>query len=252
MASAGFSSSRGGAGKNACEGDKQMDGGEEMDIIRDVEKRLEQAAGKGGLITGQVRDISAEVYRLIKDKDIENVLGLCGLLLEERKWETGVVAYDWAFRVRKQYSEETFYIFERWLKDYVRGWGDCDDFCTHAFGELLSRYTEMFPLVVAWTDHPDFWVRRAAAVILIYSIRKGRLQNMDPFSISDRLMQDEHPLVLKGYGWMLKVLSCYRTHEVYDYLMKSRNDMPRISLRYAIEKLDSDRRVSLMEKPFTS
>lgn len=25
------------------------------------------------------------------------------------------------------------------IKDYVRGWGGCDDFCTHAFGELLNH-----------------------------------------------------------------------------------------------------------------
>ena len=30
---------------------------------------------------------------------------------------------------------------------------------------------------------------------------------IDPFIISDRLMNDEHELVLKGYGWILKSVS---------------------------------------------
>ncbi|MCM1568670.1 MAG: hypothetical protein NC081_04400 [Roseburia sp.] len=41
--------------------------------------------------------------------------------------------------MKKQYSESTYDIFYRWLKNYVKGWGDCDDFCTHAFGELLRQ-----------------------------------------------------------------------------------------------------------------
>ncbi len=32
-------------------------------------------------------------------KSIENVLRLCGELLEEHSWTLGVIAFDWAYRV---------------------------------------------------------------------------------------------------------------------------------------------------------
>jgi 3-methyladenine DNA glycosylase AlkD len=218
-----------------------------IDIVNEVEKRLDELSKQPDFATGMIRGVSSSAFKLIEDKSIDNVLSLCEVLLEKRKWVLGVVAYDWAFRMKKQYTEGTFDIFERWLKEYVRGWGDCDDFCTHAFGELLSQYNNLIDKILIWTDHPDFWVRRAAAVILIYPFRKGKLQERYPILIADKLMMDDHHLVLKGYGWMLKVLSTVKPDDVYDYLIKNKARMPRVSYRYAIEKFDKEKKIILME-----
>lgn len=192
--------------------------------------------------------MSASAFRHLQDRRLAAVLDLCEVLLEARRWELSVVAYDWAYRVRRSYTEETFDRFDGWLKRYVRGWGDCDDFCTHAFGELLGQQPHHYGRVLDWTTHPDFWVRRAAAVILILPIRTGRLGSMDPFAIADRLMHDPHHLVLKGYGWLLKVLSQSRPDQVFAYLQAHRERMPRVAFRYALEKLDADRRGALMNR----
>ena len=55
------------------------------------------------------------------------------------------------------------------------GWGDCDDFCTHAFGELIRQDKRLFEQVLSWTQSSDFWVRRASAVVLIPAISKKEL-----------------------------------------------------------------------------
>lgn len=217
-----------------------------INIIETARKHLETPSNTTGLTTGKVRAISAKLYKKAEDKSIDNVLNLCEQLLDEKEWALGVIAYDWAFRVKSQYTKDTFYIFERWLKDYITGWGDCDDFCTHAFGELLAQHNELFPEVIKWTQHPDFFVRRAAAVILIYPIKYGKYESIQPLAVSDALMNDEHYLVLKGYGWMLKVLSEAEPDTVYNYLQKNRATMPRVSFRYALEKLDKDVKARLM------
>ncbi len=220
----------------------------DQDLIKEIKNQLGVSSKETGLTTGKVRSVSSSVFKLIENKNIDHVLNLSERLLEGRKWELGVIAYDCAYRVKKQYTVGTFHKFEQWLKKYVTGWGDCDDFCTHAYGELLGQYNDLFNHVIPWTEHPDFWVRRASAVILINPIRKGKLHEVDPLTISDRLMDDEHHLVLKGYGWMLKELSCRNPDQVYHYVMKNRSKMPRISLRYAIEKFDRGRKAMLMEK----
>lgn len=219
-----------------------------MNIASEARKYLTNVSKESGLQTGQVRSISSILYRKLNDKSIDNVLSICEHLLDEREWALGVIAYDWAFRVRKQYDQNTFFIFDRWLKKYVTGWGDCDDFCTHAFGELLSQNNELFTHILKWTLHPDFWVRRAAAVILIYPIKHNKYRTINPFIISDALMNDNHHLVLKGYGWMLKVLSEVESNKVYEYLLKNKNTMPRVSYRYALEKFDKALKLQLMEK----
>ncbi|QVK18503.1 DNA alkylation repair protein [Mycoplasmatota bacterium] len=219
-----------------------------INFVSEARKQLENSSKGNGLQTGKVRSISSTLYKMLEDKSITNVLSICEDLLREREWALGVIAYDWAYRVKKQYNHKTFSIFEHWLKTYITGWGDCDDFCTHAFGELLSQNNELFTHVLKWIQHPNFTVRRAAAVILIYPIKHNKYENINPFIISDDLMNDSHYLVLKGYGWMLKVLSEVEPDNVYDYLMKNKKTMPRISYRYALEKFDKVLKQRLMEK----
>ncbi len=201
---------------------------------------------KSARVTPEVRKVSARFFPRVKNEGLDTVLSVCEDMLRQRQRGSWVVAFDWAFRVKKHYTRDTWSIFEHWLKEYVRGWGDCDDFCTHAFGELLAQYNDLLEKVIPWTEHPDFWVRRAAAVILIYPIRKKRAVILDPFLIADKLMHDEHYLVLKGYGWLLKVVSQYDEDAVVAYLMKHKHHMPRIAFRYALEKIPRERRGILM------
>ena len=199
------------------------------------------------IITGDVRKLSSTLFRQIEYKSIENVFILCEELLNEHSWALVVIAFDFAYRMKNYYNESTYEIFYRWLKDYVRGWGDCDDFCTHAFGELLRQNKSLFVKIMAWTDDRDFWVRRASAVILIPSIMKNDYIGIEPFTISDRLMSDAHDLVLKGYGWMLKCLSQINPSSAKEYLIKNCKIMPRVAYRYAIEKFDKETRNELLQ-----
>ena len=198
------------------------------------------------IVTGDIRKLSARLYREIKDKTIDNVFSLCEELLEEHIWGLGVIAFDWAYRAKGQYSEDTYEIFYGWLKKYVHGWGDCDDFCTHAFGELLRRYKSLFSKVMEWTKDEDYWVRRASAVILIPAILHKDYEGINPLMISDLLMSDEHDLVQKGYGWMLKSLSQVDMETVTNYLIDNHTQMPRTAYRYALEKYDQETRTKLM------
>ncbi len=217
------------------------------DIVAEARNRLERLGKGDDLKKGDVRKVSSELYKTLEDKSIDNVFALCERLLDEREWPLGILAYDWAYRVRRQYDDKTFAIFERWLKEYVTGWQDCDDFCTHAFGELLAQNNELFTYVIEWTRDRNFCVRRASAVILIYPIRRNRYDGIDPFLISDALMHDSHHLVLQGYGWMLKVLSQVERDSVHDYLLKNKSIMPRTAFRYALEKFDEETRARLMK-----
>ncbi len=114
-------------------------------------------------------------------------------------------------------------------------------------GELVRQRKSVFEKIIAWTENNDFWVRRASAVILIPAILKNDYEGINPFAISDCLMSDEHDLVLKGYGWMLKALSQVKPICVKEYLIKNCKRMPRVAYRYALEKFDKETRNKLMQ-----
>lgn len=198
------------------------------------------------IVTGGIRRLSGKLYRQAGVKEIGGVLALCEEFLARRDWAMGVIAFDWAYRVRAQYTENTYPVFYRWLKEYVRGWGDCDDFCTHAFGELLRQQKGLFSQALEWTQDEDFWVRRASAVVLIPSILRDDYSGLMPFTVADRLLTDPHDLVRKGYGWMLKCLSQVDPDGVEAYLTAHCKDMPRVAYRYAVEKFDKETKQRLM------
>lgn len=225
-----------------------------VQVVQQIRQELEEAAqleenlkADGWLATSVVRRISSKCFRQVKGWDKSQVFDLCEILLESRNWPERAIAFDWAFRCRKQYEAADFETFERWLNTYVDGWGSCDNFCTHAFGSLILRYPALIPSVMKWTGSANRWLRRAAAVVMIYSARRG--EHLDAaFQIADRLLIDGDDMVQKGYGWMLKEVGKRDPMRVFDYVMAHKDAMPRTALRYAIEKLDPELRKKAMER----
>ena len=89
---------------------------------------------------------------------------------------------------------------------------------------------------IKWAKSKNRWFRRASAVILIPSLKKGK-QLDKAFEIADILLLDDDDMVQKGYGWMLKVAADKYQDKVYKYVLEHKAEMPRTALRYAIEKM---------------
>jgi len=199
------------------------------------------------LKTAAVRKVGRENFGLVKNRSKNEIFATCEQLLDTGRWEEEVIAFDWAFRIRKQYESSDFDRFESWLEKYVHGWGSCDDFCTHALGHLLYTYPEHIPSLKAWATSENRWFRRGAPVTLIYPIRRKQ-SFAAAFEIADLLLMDGDDLVQKGYGWMLKEISNKDSQPVFDFVMERKDRMPRTALRYAIEKMDPERRKQAMAK----
>lgn len=209
--------------------------------------QFEKGVGKGKtyiLRTSIVREVSADLFRKIKNLPKQKIFLLCEELLRAGY---NSVAFDWAFRLKGQYERRDFFLFEFWLKKYVKDWGSCDDFCTHAFGHFLFTYPDFASRLLSWVRSKNMWLRRASAVILIYSLRRKALFQR-AIDIADILLLDEEDLVLKGYGWMLKEASHSYPKEVFQYVLRNKNVMPRTALRYAIEKFPPLWRREAMKK----
>lgn len=200
-----------------------------------------------GVRTGKVRKLGKKYFSEIKDLSKEGIFETCEKLLDTGISENRTIAFQWAYRIKDRYEKEDLNRFESWLEKYVNDWSACDDLCTHAFGEFIHQYPQFISDVKGWTSSDDMWKRRGAAVVMIYSIRREEHLD-DVFKIADLLFYDDEDLVQKGYGWMLKEASNIYQQEVFEYVMENKDDMPRTSLRYAIEKMPEDMRERVMEK----
>ena len=223
-------------------------------IIQEIRLNIQKAGqdkanlkGTHTLTTSSVRLITRQGYPKIKHLSKEHVFQLCETLLASGDWREKTIAFQWAFRIRSKYTSQDFQRFDDWLAKYITGWGSCDDFCTHSFGHLVYAYPEVIPSLLKWTESPNLWFRRGAAVVLIYGIRRGN--NFEAgFDVPERLLMDPEDLVRKGYGWMLKEISNLAPIPVFEFVLERKGRMPRTSLRYAIEKLEPKLRIQAMSK----
>lgn len=200
-----------------------------------------------GVKAAIVHKMAKEYFKIIKNEPKETIFNGCELLLESNYIEESLIACDWAFALKKQFSTSDFIRFENWIETYITNWATCDTLCTKSMGAFLIMYPKSLNNLKKWTASENRWKRRAAAVSLIAPSKKGLFHN-DIIEISDLLLLDEDDMVQKGYGWMLKVTSQVNEKVIFDYVMTNKSKMPRTALRYAIEKMSKELKQQAMKK----
>ncbi|MDR3132826.1 MAG: DNA alkylation repair protein [Prevotellaceae bacterium] len=200
-----------------------------------------------GVKSAVVRKIAQAHFKMLKGKPKEEIFALCETLWQSGYIEEASIACDWSNALRDRFTPADFKIFERWVTRYVSNWAMCDMLCNHTVGGFIEKYPACIGELKRWTASGNRWVRRAAAVTLIFPARKG-LFLQDIFDIAGRLLLDTDDMVQKGYGWMLKAAGEAHEEEVFDYVISKKAVMPRTAYRYAIEKMPPERKAEAMKK----
>ena len=198
-----------------------------------------------GVRTPKVRETAKKFWKQVKSEQKSEIFAKCQQLLESEMSEEQTVAFSWAYRLKSRLTPDDLDVFYQWLKTYVDTWFKCDDFCSHAVGYLLYKYPQFSTEVLEWAGSDNRWLRRAAAVSLLYSLRREEQLDL-AFRVADKLLLDEDDLVQKGYGWMLKEATKHWPNQVFQFVLERKDRMPRTALRYAIEKLPDDQRQQAM------
>lgn len=84
------------------------------------------------------------------------------------------------------------------------------------------------------------WERRIAIIATQQFIRGGEFE--DTLALAEALLDDEHDLIHKAAGWMLREVGKRDRRALEAFLDRHAATMPRTMLRYAIERLPPARR----------
>jgi 3-methyladenine DNA glycosylase AlkD len=190
-----------------------------------------------GITVPQVRKIATK-HKKISFKEIEvltaskyHELRLCGLIILTLQ-----------FKETKDRSVRKS-IFNFYLKQAKAGrinnW-DLVDVTAPIIGAYLVDENNPYPLLEKLSRSKTLWDRRLAIIFTFAFIRAGEL---DPtIEISQKLLRDEHDLIHKAVGWMLREVGKRDVRVLRDFLRDYSHKMPRTALRYAIEKLPEPER----------
>jgi len=131
-------------------------------------------------------------------------------------------------------------IYDRYLANtrYINNWDLVDLSAPSIVGGWLSARSRA-PLR-RLARSASLWERRIAIVATQAFIRRDEFE--DTLEIADLLIHDEHDLIHKAVGWMLREVGKRDGVVLRTWLRPRHTHMPRTMLRYAIERFQEPER----------
>lgn len=147
---------------------------------------------------------------------------------------------DWQARSRSTTDQRRRELFDLYLRrhDLIDTWDLVDRSAIYVVGEYLRDKPRDVLLELAQSEHP--MERRTAILSTFAFIRRGEVD--DAFRIAELLANDDHDLVQKAVGWMLREAGKRDPGRLTAFLDAHAGTMPRVMLRYSIEKLERNER----------
>jgi 3-methyladenine DNA glycosylase AlkD len=196
----------------------------------------DQRVQHSGVTSPQIQRIERDFYPRIKKLPIADRDRLCTALWSSRKHEEGALVCYAYRRFAKQCGAREFALFTRWLDRYVDNWAHTDGLSLWLLGASIANDAALIDKLDSWTHSKNRWKRRAAAVALVYSAKRGE-HTRAILRIAAPLIEDKDDIVQKGVGWLLKETYPKKPAEVVRFLVANRAKTTRLVLRYAAEKM---------------
>jgi 3-methyladenine DNA glycosylase AlkD len=121
---------------------------------------------------------------------------------------------------------------------YINNWDLVDSSAEHIVGAFLMDKDKAPLYQLARSD--SLWERRIAIMATFHFIK--HMAFSETLKTSKILLQDDHDLIHKAVGWMLREIGKRDIQTEEKFLKGSYGRMPRTMLRYAIEKFPEPKR----------
>ncbi|MFK8138252.1 MAG: DNA alkylation repair protein [Bdellovibrionales bacterium] len=199
-----------------------------------------------GLRMPQIRELADQYVSL----DLLEVQRLLDSPIHEIRMCGGIIL-TYKYKKAKDLKLKTA-IFKLYTKNWnsFNNWDLVDVTCHKVVGAYCFETDPK--LMLKWSKSKQLWQKRIAMVSCYYFIKKDDSELT--IAIANNLVSDEHDLIHKAVGWMLRELAKKNPKATYSFLDQHSHYMPRTMLRYALERLPKTKKTYYMnaKKKFES
>lgn len=198
--------------------------------------------GEGDKFIGVVVPDIRKVVKIYQDLDLaEVVLSLHSPIHEERLCAVLILVTQYKKADAKQQKK----IFQLYLKNYqfINNWDLVDLSAPNIVGAYLRDKPK--DILYKLAKSKNLWQKRIAMLATFDDIYHKKSD--EAIKIAKILLHDEHDLIHKAVGWMLREVGKRVDEKVLlKFLDEYYRTMPRTSLRYAIERLPEAKRLAYL------
>jgi 3-methyladenine DNA glycosylase AlkD len=197
--------------------------------------------------TTAVRGLAHEIARENRATwTIDHACSFADILIQDRYLEVKSLGIEVLARFRRSFTPALLRIWKGWLAgNHSANWATTDAICGLLIGPLVLANPSLVYRMPVWARDKNMWVRRAAAVGLIPSVRKG-IGLAVAYQVARTLQDDREDLIHKAVGWMLREAGKADLTRLEKYLRANGPRIPRTTVRYAIERFDEKKRRDLL------
>ncbi|MHC4727332.1 MAG: DNA alkylation repair protein [Planctomycetota bacterium] len=141
---------------------------------------------------------------------------------------------------KKANNEDRKAVYASYLDNtsFINNWDLVDCSAEHIVGAYL-RKADKQP-IYNLAEFPMLWERRISIMSTFHYIKHNEF--IDSLRISKILLHDKEDLIHKAVGWMLREIGNRDIEAEEEFLREYYRHMPRIMLRYSIEKFPEPKR----------
>ena len=192
---------------------------------------------------GVTNPVVREIAKDGKNLDINEVRTILESKYNEERFLALVILVD-KYKSGDSLTQDAIYKLYLENTQHVNNWNLVDTSAHLIVGpHLLNRDRS---ILSSLASSSMLWERRIAIVATLHFIRNNDLEWT--FKLATQLLGDEHDLMHKAVGWMLREAGKKDTKKLLGFLDLHAPFMPRTMLRYSIEKLTPAQKKLYMNK----
>jgi 3-methyladenine DNA glycosylase AlkD len=193
--------------------------------------------GEGDVFIGVRVPDTRKVAREFRDLTTSNIRKLLASKIHEERLLALLILVD-RYKKGDDATRSETYAFYLKSTRHIDNWDLVDLSAPQIVGAHLAGRSRR-PLY-RLAKSRSLWERRISILATYHFIKKGEFE--DTLKISEALLRDEHDLIHKAVGWMLREVGKMDLAVEEKFLKKHYKKMPRTMLRYAIEKFPERKR----------